>query len=40
MAIENTVSGDFDLRSSIVKIVSECRLSDVRFDPANEYDRN
>ena len=29
MAIENTVSSDFDQRSSIVKSIFDCHLSDV-----------
>ena len=31
MAIENTVSSDFDPRPSIAKRVFDCRLSGVRF---------
>ena len=31
MAIENSVSNDFYLRSSIVKIVFDCRLSGVNM---------
>ena len=32
LAIKNTVSSDFDPRSSIVKSVFDCRLSDVIFN--------
>ena len=38
MAIENTSFSDFDLRSSIVKSVFDCRLSYVKPDRGNQVD--
>ena len=37
MEIENTVSSDFDMRSSIVKIVFDCYLSGVILSSENIY---